>query len=133
MHVLLTKLFDDERIDVGLETTSTETNNDDSNNHGTQGTVACDDTGDSRNDEDDMADDVDSQSVADGLVTTPVLISKVSSKKGHQVLPELVESGDTGRGSLAHSEGTRLLVVGTGGGTRRKRLLNEVCDFYELG
>ena len=128
MHVLLTKLFDDERVDVGFETTSTETNNDDSNDHGTESTVALDNTGNGRDNKNDMTDDVDNQSVADGPVTTPVLIGDVGSEQGHQVLPELVECGDTGRGSLTHSEGTRLLIVGTSNRARRERLLDEVGE-----
>jgi hypothetical protein len=129
VHVLLTKLFHNQGVNIWLETTSTETDHNNSNDHGTKSTaIVLDNRRNRRDDENDVSDNVDAQGVADGLVTAPVLVGNVGTEKGHEVLPELVEGGDSGRGSLAHAEGTGLLRVGTGRGALRERLLDKVCD-----
>lgn len=130
MHVLLTKLLNDERIDVRFESTSTETNDNDSNDHGAKGTtLIADNGGDGRHNQDDMTDDIDPESPADGFIATPVLISNIGTEKGHKVLPELVEGGDSGRGALTHAESTRLFRVSTRGRAFGELLLNEIRDF----
>jgi hypothetical protein len=76
-----------------------------------------------------VADDGDDVRVLDGVVTTPVLVSKPCTAKGCDVRPELVEHRQARGSTLTHVQGTgaRLLKkAGTGLGTRGKRLLDEV-------
>lgn len=130
MHVLLAKLFDNKRVDIGLETTGTEANDNDGNDHGTKrATFVLNDGRESRDDKNDVADDIDTKGIADGLVTAPVLVGNERSEEGHEILPELVESSDTSRSSLTHTKDTRLFIISTSCRALRERLLDEVGDY----
>ena len=50
-----------------------------------------------------MAEEINAQGPVDGLVAAPVLVGDVGTEERHQVLPELVEGGDAGGGTLAHA------------------------------
>lgn len=76
-----------------------------------------------------MADEVDSQSPINRLVTAPVLIGNVGTEEWHQVLPKLIKGGDTGRGTLAHTQNSGLLSVGAGRGALREGVLNEIGNY----
>ena len=77
-----------------------------------------------------MTDHGDENGDANRLETAPAGIGEVSTKDGHAVDPESVESGETGGGLLTLTEGTRLVVIATctsatGG---RSWLLDEVLE-----
>ena len=75
-----------------------------------------------------MTEDVDTECVVDGLVASPELIGEVGTEEGHEVLPELIECGDTKCSALAHTQNSRLLGISTGGRSLWKRLLDEIGD-----
>jgi len=86
-----------------------------------------------RSSEDDVTDDGNQNGELDGSETTEMGIRDVGTKKWHHIGPELVESGETSRGSLTHAQSTRLATeASTGRGSGWKILLNEVGDYYEL-
>ena len=114
---------------IGLETTSADTDEQNTENHtGDGAALVGDDGGNSGHDEDGVADDVDTQGVVDGHVTSQVLIGDVGTEERHEVLPELVEGGDTESSALAHAQNTGLVGVSTSGGAFRKSVVNEVGD-----
>jgi hypothetical protein len=76
-----------------------------------------------------VTDDSDVVRILDGVVTTPVLVSKPSTTERSDVRPELVEHGQSRRSTLSHVQGTRARLLekaGTSLGTGRKWFLNEV-------
>ena len=126
------ELLDDQGIDIGLETTGTEANDQDAYNQGGERVPWFGDyRGDSREDEDYMANDVDTKRNRDGLEAAPVLVCNVGTEKGHQILPELVEGGYSRRSSLVHSQGTRLSIWTRAASARigslRQGLLDKIC------
>ena len=48
-----------------------------------------DDTGDRRDDEEDVAEERDGNRNADGLVTTPVRVGDIRAKEGDDINPEI--------------------------------------------
>ncbi len=81
-------LLGDERRDVGLEATRTQAHDDDCNEEASQRTMGVlDDTGDSRNDEEDVAEERNSNGDTYGLVTTPSCIRNVCAEEGDDVDP----------------------------------------------
>lgn len=88
-----------------------------------------DNRGESADDEDEVADDVDAEGPVDGLVTPHVGVGNIGTKKRHGVLPKLVESGNTGRSLLAHAEDTRKVGAASGVlAALRQRVLDVVGD-----
>ena len=129
------KLFNNQRVDVGLETTGTETHEDDTEREAGESSVrVLDNRRKTRHDEDDVTEDIDAERIADSLETSEVAVGDVGTEKGHGILPERVEGGQTGGGTLAHAQGTGngLLDIPvdnvTGRRSGRKRLLNEVGE-----
>lgn len=51
-----------------------------------------------------MAEEVDAEGGADGLVASPFCVGYPGAEERHEVLPELVEGGDAGGGALAHAK-----------------------------
>ena len=126
------ELLDDQGVDIRLKTTSTEANDQDAYNQGGERVPWLGDyRGDGREDEDYMANDVDTKRDRDGLEAAPVLICNIGPKQGHQVLPELVEGGNSCRSSLVHSQGTRLSIwtwaASARIGSLRQGLLDKIC------
>ena len=75
-------LLNDQGRNVGLECTSTETHDDQSEHENTKaGAFVNDYRWNGRDNQDNVADDSDADCNTDGLVTTPVLISNVSCEQ----------------------------------------------------
>lgn len=130
-HALLAQLLHDQAADVGLEATRAKADDDDGRDQATQRGALADDHGrDRRQNEDDVAEEVDSQGCADGLVPPPFGVGHPRAEQRHEVLPELVEDGDACRGALTHSQGAGLRWVGACCRAGGKRLLDEVGDFW---
>jgi len=129
-------LFGQERGDVGLEETGTNAKDDETDREHTNGCVGVDnDRWRGRGSENDVTNDGDQDGDLDGLEATEVGVSDVGTDKWHQVGPELVKSGKTGRSSLTHAQSTRLTSkAGAGRGTLREILLNKVgdCNLLDL-
>jgi hypothetical protein len=90
-----------------------------------------DDRGKSADDEDQVADNIDTEGPVDGLVTAEVGIGDEGTEERHGVLPELVESGEASRGLLTHAEDTGLGGAAAGKATAfGKGLLNVVGDYW---
>ena len=121
-------LLSNEGRNIGLESTSAETKNDNTKDEGTNGLSAGQDGGDGRNNKQDMADDGEGNSNEDGIEATKVLIGNNGTcvksdscfsagirkqrltENGGCVGPERVESIDTKRSTLAHSKRTWLTI-----------------------
>ena len=83
-------LFRDEGRDVRLETTGANAHDDDGDDEACQRAVALlDDTGNRRDDEEDVAEERDGNRNADGLVTTPVRVGDIRAKEGDDINPEI--------------------------------------------
>ncbi len=107
-------LLGDERRDVGLEATSADAEDDETNTKAGNGAVGGgNDRGKRRDDEEDVADDGDEDGDLDGLEAAPVLIGHVGSDQWHEVSPHGIERRQAGGRSLAHTQRTRL-PIGTG-------------------
>lgn len=120
------KLLHDEWRDIGLEGTSSETCDEQTENEDTEGCVRLVHyRGDRRDNEDGVTDFSDENRVEDGLVTTQILVGDPGTEQRNDIDPEGVEGGQRESDLLAQTEGTRLSVVtlgvegstGTGGST----------------
>lgn len=132
-------LLDNEWRNVWLETTGSETHNDDTEDEGTHGSIWLGDNWwDGRDDQDDVTNNGDADRDTNGLVTTPVLISHIGREEWNGVNPERVEGVDGGSDSwsLSKSTGDTLLGrtsgtsswIGACKGTRWKWLVHVVGD-----
>ena len=110
-------LLNNEWRNVWLETTCSETIDDDPENENTHRRISVGDHWwDGRDDEDNVTDNCDSDGDTNGLVATPVLVSHVRSEEWDGVNPERVEGVD-GRGdtwTLSKSTGYTLFGIDTG-------------------
>lgn len=132
-HSLEIKLLNNQGVDVGLETTSTDTHSDDAESEGSERTIGVlDDRGKTGDDEKDVTDDIDTEGGTDGSVTTEPAVGNVGTEQRHGVLPESIEGRQRERGSLTQAEGTGLaildVVASTCGGVVWQLLLNEVGE-----
>lgn len=123
LELVSLQLFNDQRRDVWLEGTSSESHDEQTNNEASQRTLlVIENRRDGRDDENDVTDFSDDDRVEDSLVASEVGVGNPGSKKGAAVDPESVEGGQGESDLLAHSESTGLsiLVAGvqssTGGG-----------------
>lgn len=90
----LLDLFSEKRRNVRLETTSSQSHDDEPNSETTESTLfVVHDTGNRRHDEDSVSNKRGENTPLNGGVTTKVGIGNVSTDKRHQVSPELVERG----------------------------------------
>jgi hypothetical protein len=90
--LLVLVLFGNEGRDVRLETTGTDTHDDQPNREDGNGSTGLgDDLGNGGEDEEDVTDDSDNVGVLDGEVTSPVFISKPRASERGDVGPELVD------------------------------------------
>lgn len=91
VRLLVLVLLSDKRRNVRLETTGTNTHNDETDGEdGNRGAGLSDDLGNGGEDEENMTDDGNDIGILDGEVTAPVLISQPGTTKGSDVRPELV-------------------------------------------
>ena len=112
-HLLLGNLLGNERRNVGLECTSSESHDDQAENENAEGSVWLgQDMWGRGGDEDEMTDFSDQDGVNDGLEATEIGIRNPSTEQRTAVDPEGVEGGQTEGNLLAHVEGTGLGVGG---------------------
>jgi hypothetical protein len=90
--LLVLVLLGNKGRDVRLETSGTDTHDDETEGEDGDGSAGLgDDLGNGREDKEDVTDDGDDVGVLNGEVTSPVLISKPRTSKGGDVGPELVD------------------------------------------
>lgn len=112
---LLGKLLHDERGNVGLEGTSSETSDEQTEDEDTERSVGLvHDGGGRRDDEDGVTDFSNEDRVEDGLVATKVLVGNPGTEQRADVNPEGVEGGQGEGNLLAQTEGTRLSFIAGG-------------------
>lgn len=100
-------LLNNERRDVWFETTGSETHDDQTEHEDAEcGGSIGDDWWDGGDDQDDVADNCDADTDADGLVASPVLVGHVGSKQWQEVDPETVEGVDGIGGLWSFAERT---------------------------
>lgn len=133
MHreTLSLRLLGDERGDVALECSGTQAHYDDRNSKARNSAVSVlNDPRNGRDNEQDVSKERDSNGHTDSLVAAPVRVGDVRPKKRRDVDPEAVERCQTGRGALAHAQGTALAILATGSCVRAggKLLLDEVGE-----
>lgn len=120
-HLLLRNLLRNERGDIGLESSSSETHDNESENENTKGSVRVGQNGrSSGGDEDQVTDFSDQDRVEDGLEATEVGVGNPGSEKRADVDPEGVECGQREGDLLAHVESTGLglSIIGVEGRSR---------------
>ena len=124
-------LLSNEWGDVGLETSDSDTHDDNTDGESCNSAAWVDNNWwNSGHDQDDVTDDGDEDGELNGHVATEILISDIGTEKWHNVRPEGVEGGESSGRTLSHVEGTRLSgETGAGVGSWRKRSLNEVDDY----
>lgn len=111
-HPVLGDLLGNEGGNVGLETSGSETHDDQSDHEAAQGAVGIvHDLGDGGNGQDDVAEHSNADGVEDGLETTEVGIGDVGSEQRQDIGPEGVEGGDVEGNLLAETETTGLGFV----------------------
>jgi len=132
-HPLEIELLDDQGVDIGLEATGTDAHEDDADAERAEGAVGVlDDGGETGDDEDDVAENVNHEGGADGAVAAEVAVGDPGTKERHGVLPERVEGCQGGGRALAEAEGAGLAVLNVIAGAGRRvlgeLLLDEVCE-----
>ena len=116
-------MLGDKGGNVGLECSSSETHDDDTENEDTERSVGVfDDRGSSGGDKDQVTNLGDKDGVENGFETTEVGIGDPGSEQRADVDPEGVEGGQTESDLLAHVQGTRLgfSIAGIKRGARRR-------------
>lgn len=100
-------LLNNEWRNVWLETTGSETHDNDAEDENTHGGIWLgDDWWDGRDNQNNVTDNGDGDRDTDGLVATPVLISHVCGEEWNGVNPERVEGVDGGSDSWSLSKST---------------------------
>ena len=91
---------------VGLDTTSSKTNDNDGNDETTESSAVVESSRDRCAGKDDKTDDVDTAEDDNGVVLSKVLIGNDGTENGSDVAPELEEGGETSGSLVAHTERT---------------------------
>lgn len=110
-------LFNNQRRNVWFEATRSGPHDDHAQHEDSEaGSLIGDDWRDSRDDEDDVANDGNAYGDTDRLVSTPVLVCHVGTEKRHAVYPEGVECVDaiSGLGALTQCARDTLVAASTG-------------------
>jgi hypothetical protein len=137
----LAVLLSDQRRDISLESTGSETQGNDTEDERRDSVAAREDCRNGRDNEQDMAKDAEGNGDEDGVEAAEILISDDSTNDGSCIGPEGVELADTERSSLTHAQGTWLTFISRTGGSAsglqntiddREVLLDEVCVYQTL-
>lgn len=110
-HLATLVLIGNQGSDVGLDTTSSEANDNNSCDETTETSASLKSNRDRSQGEDEETDDVDTAEDDDGVVLSEVLISNDSTKNRCNVAPELEESGETSGSLVSHTESTTALTA----------------------
>lgn len=136
-HLLLGNLLGNEGSNVGLESSSSETHDDETENEDTESSVGVlEDRGGGGSDKDNVTDFSNKDRVENSLETTKVGVGNPCTEKGADVDPEGVEGSQAEGNLLAHAQGTGLglRIVGVGGSASRSREgLGDVVGVYSNG
>jgi hypothetical protein len=92
--------------DVGLDTTSSETDNDDSDDEASETRIVVESRRDGRAGKDEETDDVDTAEDDNGVVLSEILVGNDGTENGSNVAPELEEGGETSGSLVTHTERT---------------------------
>lgn len=101
-------LLGNQRRDVGLESAGSKPKNDDTQDERSDSISASEHVGDSRDNKQNVTDDGEGDGDEDGVKATEVLIGDNGTDDGSGVGPERVEGTNTERGTLSHTETSRL-------------------------
>lgn len=101
-------LFGDQGRDIGLDTTGTETDDDDTDNETREGCTAGDGSGDRSAGQDEQTNQVDDTKGENGVVFAEILVSNDGSKNRRNIAPELEEGIQSSSGLLAAAQSTGL-------------------------
>lgn len=110
-HLATLVLIGNQRSDVGLDTSSSETDDDDRSDETTETSAAFESSRNGCAGEDEETDDVDTAENDNSVVLSEVLISNDSTKNGRNIAPELEESRETSGSLVAHAERTTSLTA----------------------
>ena len=100
----LAVLFSDQGRDIGLESSGTETEGDNTKDERTDGIAAGKDSGNGGDDEQDVTQDGEGDGDEDGVEATKVLVGDNGTDDGCAVCPERVELTDTEGCTLSHAQ-----------------------------
>ena len=120
-HLATLVLIGNQRGDVGLDTTSSETDDDDGSDETTETSASLKSNRNSGQGKDEETEDVDTAEDDNGVVLSEVLISDDSTENGRNIAPELEEGGETSGSLVTHAESTTTLAA-------VKRALNVVLE-----
>lgn len=110
-HLATLVLIGNQRSDVGLDTTSSETNDNDSSDETTKTGATLKSNRDRGQGEDEKTEDVNTTENDNGVVLSEVLISDDSTEDRRDVAPELEEGRETSSSLVSHTEGTTTLAA----------------------
>lgn len=109
-HLLPLVLIRNQRSHVTLDTTGTQTDDQDGNNETTDTRAVIQGCGDGSTDEDEQTNHVDDTEQHNGLVLAEILIGDDGTDDGGNIAPELEEGGETGSTLVIHTERTTSLT-----------------------
>jgi len=115
-HLSSLVLVGNQRRNVGLDTSSSQTNNDDGNDETTEASAMIESSRERGKGKDEQTDDVDAAEDDDGVVLAEILIGDDGNENGSNVAPELEEGRKSSGSLVAHAE--RTATVFTTAGTR---------------
>jgi hypothetical protein len=110
-HLATLVLIGNQGSDVGLDTTSSETNDDDSSNETTKTSASLKGNRYRSQGEDKETNDVNTAEDDDSVVLSEVLISNDSTENRCNIAPELEEGGKTSGSLVSHTESTTSLTT----------------------
>lgn len=105
-HLATLVLIGNQGSDVGLDTTSSETDNNDSSDETTKTGASLKSNRDRSQGKDEKTDHVDTAEDDNGVVLSEVLISNDSTENGCDIAPELEEGRETSGSLVSHAEST---------------------------
>jgi hypothetical protein len=110
-HLSPLVLIGNQRRNIGLDTTSSETDDDDGNNVTSKTSAVIQSGRDRCAGKDDETEDVDAAEDDDGVVLSKVLIGNNGTENGSNVAPELEEGGETSGSLVTHTERTTTFLT----------------------
>jgi hypothetical protein len=110
-HLASLVLIRNQGSNVGLDTASSETNDNDSSDKATKTSASLKSNGDGGQGKDEETEDVNTTEDNDGVVLSEVLISDDGTENGRDVAPELEEGGETSGSLVSHAESTATLTA----------------------
>jgi hypothetical protein len=113
-HLPALVLVGNQRRNVGLDTTGSETDDNDSNDEAGQTRTMVKSSRDRSTSKDQETDHVDEAEDDNGVVLSEVLVGNNGTKNGSKVAPELEEGRETSGSLVAHTERTTTELAAAG-------------------